>query len=106
MQNHTDNISVDAGFDTLDYNYENRGVASDDLTVKGERHLWCAVIYQAMLDLEDETGSVEARRWLLRDRRDFVLVCSLAGISPLAVRMAALARVEALAVAKKEKCLV
>src|ERR1700722_13616795 len=101
MFEQSDNICVDADFDSLEYNYDNRNSTNSDITIRGERNLWCAVIHQALLDLEDREESAEARRWLLRDKRNFALVCSLAGVSPLAVRMAALARVEALAVKKE-----
>src|ERR1700744_1877064 len=96
MPMHTDNISVDDGFDALDYNYASYNTRSFDTTVRGERHLWCAVIHQAFLDLEDKNACDEAKRWLLRDKKDFVLVCSLAGFSPLLVRMAALRQCEGL----------
>lgn len=103
MYEQTDNTSVDAGFDTLDYNYEYPNSANNDIAIRGERNLWCAVIHQALLDLEDHEEGAEARRWLLRDKQNFILVCSLAGVSPLAVRMAALAKVESLAAVKREE---
>jgi hypothetical protein len=34
--------------------------------------------------------STEAKRWLLRDNQDFVMVCSLAGVSAIEVRKSAL----------------
>ncbi len=102
MHTHPDNMSVDAGFDALDYNYADYKIYDCYTNIRGERHLWCAVIHQAFIDLEDEMESAEARRWLLRDKRDFVLACSLAGFSPLTVRMAALERVEILAKIKRE----
>jgi hypothetical protein len=90
MPTPSDNASIDEGFDALDYSYAQYGVVAPDVTARGERHLWCAVIHQAFMDLEDKEEGTAARRWLLHDRKDFVLVCSLAGFSPLLVRMAAL----------------
>lgn len=84
-----DNTGVDDGFDLLDYNYAHYNFREYEITVRGEHQLWCAVIYQALLDLEDRNECREAKRWLLHDKKDFVLVCALAGISPRLVRSAA-----------------
>lgn len=90
MSTHTDNASIDEGFDALGYCYASQGTFMQDLSVRGERNLWCAVIYQAFMDLEDKEEGAAAKRFLLHDKKDFLHVCSLAGISPLHVRMAAL----------------
>jgi hypothetical protein len=90
MPTHTDNASIDEGFDALDYSYTHYSAVAPDVTAQGERNLWCAVIHQAFMDLEDKEEGAAARRWLLQDKKNFVLVCSLAGFSPMLVRMAAL----------------
>jgi hypothetical protein len=67
-----------------------------------ERAMWCAVLSMAVTDA---TGTIraknanarkeaarlrnEARDWLLRDSRDFRLVCALAGFDAEAIRDAA-----------------
>ena len=89
MQVHTDNASVDAGFDMLDYAYANESGSGKDKFVQGEKQLWSAVINQAFIDINDKEAAREAIRWLLYDRHDFALVCSLAGISPITVRNSA-----------------
>lgn len=103
MPNHNDNMSVDEGFDALDYSYASYNEQSSPITIRGERNLWCAVIYQAFLDLEDKEAGDDAKRWLLRDKKDFVLVCSLAGFSPMHVRVAALRRCEELTCQAQER---
>jgi len=99
---HADNKGVDAGFDTLDYGYADaRGIARN-MSAYGERDLWCAVIIQAFVDIGAIAPSNkeaahrakakefdEAVRWLLRDRKDFVYICDLAGVSPHIIRCAA-----------------
>jgi len=90
MQSHLDNVSVDAGFDTLDYSFSPVSSSGLNPAIYGERGLWCAVIEQAISDLESVAESREARHWLLRDNQDFPLVCNLAGLSPVAVRRAVL----------------
>lgn len=52
-----------------------------------EQVLWKAVICRAFADAVQ--GSRKARDWLLTDVEDFVMVCSLAGVSPVTVRSAA-----------------
>ena len=94
MQNSNDNVSIDAGFDMLDYSYAHYSTVAPDITARGERNLWCAVIHQAFMDLQDKEEGDAAKRWLLHDKKDFVLVCSLAGFSPRIVRMAALRQCE------------
>ena len=90
MQNQNDNISVDGGFDGLDYSFSDNSKNGYDVTVQGERGLWCAVIEQAISDISNKDEGREAKIWLFRNNQDFVTVCSLAGLSPVAVRRAAL----------------
>lgn len=52
-----------------------------------EQSLWNAVIYRAFSDASQ--GSKLAREWLLHEKEDFMMVCSLAGVSPISVRSAA-----------------
>jgi hypothetical protein len=92
MPSSPDNITVDEEFDALEYSYENRTAFANDVHIKGERNLWCAVIAQAFDDLANKEECREAKRWLLHDKKDFVRVCSLAGLLPIAVRKAALKR--------------
>ena len=101
MQYFSDNISVDGGFDVLDYSYADNRHYGTSVTVKGEVNLWCAVIAQAFGDLHLLHESDEAKRWLLRDNSDFYLVCSLAGVSPVAVRKSALRTCELQLAGKK-----
>jgi hypothetical protein len=56
-------------------------------------HLWQAVIRQQFADLKNknrkEDGQIlraQAQLWLLEDRRDFPVVCELAGWHPDRVR--------------------
>ncbi len=93
MPTHNDNISVDEGFDALDYSYTNSNAAECNIHIRGEHHLWCAVIYQALYDLGVKEESTEAQRWLFRNNKDFLLVCALAGMDPVTVRQAALKRI-------------
>ena len=80
-----DNISIDTGFDSMCYgSAENSSV--NGISVQGEVNLWCAVLNQAIEDIHDKNESAGAIRWLLRDKKDFVTVCSLAGVSPIVVR--------------------
>ena len=58
-----------------------------------DKQLWCAVINQAIMDATSLRTSTRAQReqrealdWLLHDGHDFILVCSLAGVDPEAVR--------------------
>ena len=66
-----------------------------------ERALWCEVLVRA---LRDAAGHFETSRstyatldrrraheWITRDSRDFQIVCTLAGLDPVAVRDAYLA---------------
>jgi hypothetical protein len=89
MSIHSDSISVDADFDAFDNSYTNYHTPGRDARIPGERNLWCAVIHQALDDLGVEDERAEAERWLLHSNKDFLLVCALAGISPAAVRQAA-----------------
>jgi len=78
--------------------------------VSAERSLWCAVIERAFLDAgfiaeprgrhrERKGNDVathvsrmdynEALHWLLFDRKDFIRVCSFAGVTPSVIRAAA-----------------
>jgi hypothetical protein len=98
---HIDSLSVDADFDALAYSYEKPCNAAHNNAVLGERSLWCAVIEQAFIDggliagknkepvQTDGKDRDEALRWLLRNKRDFVYICTLAGISPFVIRHAA-----------------
>ena len=56
--------------------------------------LWQAVIQQQFADMRDQNKKEDceilrsqARHWLLQDRRDFSLVCELAGVNPERVRV-------------------
>lgn len=93
---HTDNMSVDDGFDALGYNYELSPPAQGGAETRGMRALWCAVVYQAFADLEHIKYGDEARRWLLYNKTDFPMVCMLAGMSPRILRRAALKKVRML----------
>ena len=57
-------------------------------------HLWQAVIRQQFADManqnhkeDSEILRSQARHWLLQDRRDFPVVCELAGLHPEKVRL-------------------
>ncbi len=61
--------------------------------VRGETALWVAVITQAMMDALSKANNSEARyhkdeaiRWLSDNSKDFVYVCTLAGLDPNYVR--------------------
>jgi len=97
----SDNVTVDEGFDVLDYNYDSHIPVRNDISIRGERNLWCAVIVQAFDDLDHKEEGREARRWLLHDKKDFPFVCFLAGVSPVTVRKAALKRSESVSLRKK-----
>ena len=61
--------------------------------------LWRAVISNALLDACSENRArrldlIEARKWLLTDRRDFDLVCQLALLDPDQVRALAKKTIE------------
>jgi hypothetical protein len=64
-----------------------------------DRQLWCAVIGQAIQDAtsarsnsrNSENGRLQSDKqaaldWLLNDSKDFVTVCTLAGVDPQSVR--------------------
>jgi hypothetical protein len=105
MSSNADNMSVDSEFDGLGYGYANAPNVRQHPTVYGERDLWCAVIAQAFIDIGAiapvtsgrKAESLPARgkecdeavRWLLRDKKDFVFICDLAGVSPHIIRRAA-----------------
>lgn len=65
-------------------------------TASPEASLWCGVILMAINDAlgrgyrnnprERQLNRSTAANWLLSDRRDFRLVCDLAGLDPLALR--------------------
>jgi hypothetical protein len=74
-------------FDTLEYSFADGDSARREGKQIPEQTLWSAVINQAFADMLN--GNRVARDWLLCEREDFVLVCSLAGVSPFAVRIAA-----------------
>ena len=98
-------MSVDAGFDALEYSYAEGMHMLHHLTAYAERDLWCAVIAQAFVDigailpvgssravpteLPDNLRYHEAIRWLLGDKQDFSYICELAGVSPAVIRRAA-----------------
>ncbi len=92
MHNHNDNVSVEGGFDALDYSYAGHEYKKLHASIQGEHSLWCAVIHQALTDMDIKNEKAEAERWLLRDNQDFFLICTLAGISPALVRRAAIAK--------------
>ena len=103
---------VDAGFDTIDYNYALPS-STNSVVSRNERTLWCAVIHQAFVDMlplavpgkrtvrswgraeqmtEPPNGNVSkaALKWLLYNHRDFTYVCLQAGVSPSVIRRAAM----------------
>jgi hypothetical protein len=98
-------ITVDTGFDALDYGYARSPLMPGSAYTFGERDLWCAVIAQAFIDMGAVVPPTSGRvpgfprrrgsrfyaavRWLLRDREDFVRICDLAGVSPDVIRHAA-----------------
>jgi hypothetical protein len=75
------------GLDSLDYSFVDDELSHGGDARIAEQSLWCAVINLAISDALD--GKSAARDWLLTERDDFVLVCSLAGVSPFSVRTAA-----------------
>lgn len=76
-----------AEFDTLEYGFEDTGGSTGKSGNLPEQGLWCAVLNQALTDML--AGSHTAREWLLNDNKDFFTVCSLAGVSPHAMRTTA-----------------
>lgn len=61
--------------------------------VRGENSLWIAVITQAMMDALSRSRNPEARyhkqaahQWLTGNSKDFLLVCSFAGMDPDYIR--------------------
>ena len=93
MSSFNDNISVDTGFDGLDYSYAEHQHSTIYNPARGEKYLWCAVIAQAFTDLQMKQEQDEAGRWLLRGGEDFLLVCALAGVSATQVRKSALDKI-------------
>jgi len=82
--------------------YAHASSANDDAPGIPEIALWCAVIEQAFVDIGiivPKNASVqkraegryydEALRFLLRDNKNFLIVCGLAGVKPEVVRMGA-----------------
>ena len=64
---------------------------TEDLS--SDKQLWCAVVGQAIDDATTTRTSKQAQRdkqvaleWLLHDTKHFPLICSLAGLDPVAVR--------------------
>lgn len=60
---------------------------------ENEKHLWCAVLGQAITDATTTRTGKDAQRdqraaieWLTTDTMDFRTVCTLAGVDPDAVR--------------------
>lgn len=79
---------IDNGWDELGYAFP-----LIDATPGTEREvgLWCQVIVQTLMDFCDENPNMTSERnaavfWLLRDRKDFFLICSLASVNPSIIR--------------------
>jgi hypothetical protein len=61
-----------------------------------EKHLWQAVVFKAVMDAtahdpknsEDITEQRRADLWIRKGGRDFVQVCTMAGIDPAFIREA------------------
>lgn len=65
-------------------------------SIPSEQALWAAVIAQAMMDAKSTNMADYMRfekraalRWLEEDKRDFAMVCDLAGLHPDRVRVKA-----------------
>jgi hypothetical protein len=89
--------NLDRDFDGLGYSHA--PATAGDAAGIPEIALWCAVIEQAFVDvgrIVPNNASVErrgnepefeaAKRFLLRNGKDFYIVCGLAGVNPAVIR--------------------
>jgi hypothetical protein len=88
--------TLDPGFDSLCYGFNNGKYCEQSRHQMAERALWCAVIEQAFIDMGNighAEGRPQARRaaqeFLLNNAKDLTVVCELAGVSAAVIRKAA-----------------
>ena len=112
--NHPAVSPIDSDFDHSSYGLIELGEACPDKSC--ERWLFLWVILQALIDIGMIQTSVTGPKvgskdlnsqpvhatlhWLLRDKKDFLLVCELAGVEPLIIRSAVRKFVQAQSVAR------
>lgn len=74
-------------------NYEPQNEIHEDAEMRACKALWKAVLLQQVMDAKSRSGKAEKRHyrhaaehWLFDDKRDFNMVCELAGLDPASTR--------------------